>query len=401
MGETEHPAADAEPERERTEALAALLSAEDTGIQNAGQTSMALIGIIAAYLPVSLFAVYQGYGREVLAYLPLPVVLLMFFQMVQMAAMARRARSAAIVEAELVEIAGLHSPYTRGLLGTPARAPIVNPYAIITQRGDRWISRYVAAGLPFFGLYAIGVAYTWFLSSEAARLNPDYPNRTWTVVLPILLSLVLWSIFADSAMSYFTPRYRINIWVPMAGLAGIWLQAHQPTDPTPAWLYFSVYSAALITITALTRPFRWPGSTVLARAGVAGIIVSSLGFWLLVFPRDGFGHDEAQVWANLSMHLVAPIVTLLAIWYRRTPMTPLSWRQTGLTLAFPLGYGLFLLIARALWGTPIPYAFLNPDRSSVASTVATVVLTLVVFCLVGSAERIALAFGGRSRSMAG
>ncbi|TDO92700.1 hypothetical protein [Enemella evansiae] len=209
---TEQPAAEAEPERERTEALAALLSAEDTGIQNAGQTSMALIGIIAAYLPVSLFAVYQGYGREVLAYLPLPVVLLMFFQMVQMAAMARRARSAAIVEAELVEIAGLGAPYARGLLGTPARSPIVNPYAIITQRGDRWISRYVAAGLPFFGLYAIGVACTWFLGSEAARLNPDYPNRTWTVVLPILLSLVLWSIFADSAMSYFTPRYKINIW---------------------------------------------------------------------------------------------------------------------------------------------------------------------------------------------
>ncbi|TDO92699.1 hypothetical protein C8D81_0461 [Enemella evansiae] len=134
---------------------------------------------------------------------------------------------------------------------------------------------------------------------------------------------------------------------------------------------------------------------MLARAGVAGIIVSSLGFWLLVFPDNGFGHDESQVWANVSMHLVAPVVTLLAIWYRRTPMTPLSWRQTALTLVFPLGYGAFLLIARALWGTPIPYAFLNPERSSIASTIATAVLTLLVFVLVGSAERIGLAIRGR------
>ncbi|OYO22122.1 hypothetical protein CGZ93_09505 [Enemella dayhoffiae] len=384
-----------ESERERTEALAALLSAEDTGIQNAGQTSMALIGVIAAYLPVSLFAVYQGYGKEILAYLPLPVVLLMFFQMVQTAATSRRARSAAIVERELVLVAGLDQPYAEGRLGTPARNPIVNPYAIIAQRGDRWISRYVAAVLPFLGLYAIGIAYTWFLCSEAGRLNPDYPTRTWAVIVPVLLNLVLWSVFADSAMSYFTPRYKINIWVPMAGLAGIWLQSRQPDDPTPAWLYFSVLSAAMITFAALTRPTKWRGHDVIARAGVAGIIVSALGFWVAVFPVAGFGEHESSVWANVSMHIVAPIVTLLAIWYRRTPLTPLRWSRVGLVLLFPLGYGAFLLVSRALWGTPIPYAFLNPERSSVGSTIVTCVLTLIVSFLVATAERIALAIRPR------
>lgn len=380
-----------DPEQERTEALAALLSAEDTGIQNAAQISMALIGIIAAYLPVSLFAVYQGYGNEILAYLPLPVVLLMFFHMVQTAAMARRTRSAAIVERELVEIAGLQRPYSRGWLGTPARHPIVNPYAIITAKGDRWISRYVAAVLPAVGLYATGIAYTWFLCSEAARLNPDYPARGWAVILPILLNLVLWSVFLDSAMSYFTPRYKINIWVPIAGLTGIWMQANFPMLNTEPYMYFSLHSAALLTLAALLRPWRWPWRDVVARAGIAGILVSSIGFWAMIYPIDRFRSPESMVLANISMHVVLPIVVLLAVWYRHNPLTPLSWRQVAGVLLFPVAYGLFVLVAHQALGVPVPYSFLDPAQDGLGVTIATCTLTLMVFFVVASLERFILA----------
>lgn len=387
----QRPEHEADPHQERTEALAALMSAEDTGIQNTGQISMALIGIIAAYLPVSLFAVYEGYGKEILAYLPLPVVLLMFFHMVQIAAMARRTRSAAIVEHELVRTAGLQGAYARGLLGTPARNPIINPYAIVAHKGDRWMSRYVAAVLPAVGLYAIGIGYTWFLCSESARLNPDYPTRLWAVILPLLLNLLLWSIFLDSAMSYFTPRYKINIWVPIAGLTGIWMQANFPTLQTEPYMYFSLHSAALLTLAAVLRPWRWSWTPVIYRAGMAGILVSSIGFWLMIFPTDRFRSPEAMVWANISMHLVLPVVALLAVWYRRSALTPLSWKQVAGVLVFPIGYGLLVLITHQVFGLPIPYSFLDPARDGLGVTIATCALTAMIFVIVASIERFVLA----------
>lgn len=386
-----------EAEQERTEALAALLSAEDTGIQNAGQISMAVIGIIAAYLPVSLFAVYQGYGKEILAYLPLPVVLLMFFHMVQTAAVARRTRSAAIVERELIRVAGLDGPYSRGWLGTPARNPIVNPDFIAREKGDRWMSRLSAAVLPAVGLYATGIAYTWFLCSEAARQNPDYPVRMWAVIVPILLNLVTWSVFLDSAMSYFIPRYKINIWVPIAGLSGIWFQANFPTLNTEPYMYFSLHSAALLTVSALLRPWQWRWHNVIARAGVAGILVSAIGFWLMIFPVDRFRSPEAMVWANVSMHLVLPIVVLISIWYRHSPLTPMPWREVLLTLLFPVGYGLLVLVTHVGFGVPVPYAFLDPGSDGLGVTIATCIFTAAIFLVVASAERFALALSPRVR----
>lgn len=375
----------------RTEALAALLSAEDTGLQNTGQISMALIGIIAAYVPVSLFAVYEGYGVQILAWLPLPVVLLMFFHMVQTAAMQRRARSAAVVEQALVSEAGLLADYRRGVLGTPARNPITDPLFIARNRGDRWLSRWTASILPIIGLYATGVVYTCYLCAEAARLNPAYPQRMWAVIVPIVLLLVLWSVFADSAMSYFIPRYKINIWVPAAGLTGIWLQATFPSLTSEPYMYFSLYSAALITIAALTRPWRLPWHDVVARAGIAGILVSSLGFWIGIVPRAGWGAAEEMVWANISMHVVAPVVTLAAVWYRREPLTPMPWRDVGLTMLFPLAYGVFVLIAHQGFDVPLPYSFLDPAEDGIGVTIVTCVLTVLIFFVVASIERFVLA----------
>lgn len=399
---SEQPPSPETPQSERTEALAALLSAEDTGIQNAGQISLALIGIIAAYLPVSLFAIYQGYGREILAYLPIPVVLLMFFHMVQTAATARRARSAGIVEGELIQLAGLQHWYGRGLVGTPARNPIMNPYAIVKDRGDRWISRYVAAVLPAVGLYGVGIAYTWFLCSEAARLNPEYPDRFWTFVIPVVLIVVLWSVFVDSAMSYFMPRYKINIWVPIAGLTGIVLQANFPTLTTAPYMYFSLHSAALLTLAALTRPARWRWHDVVARAGLAGIIVATIGFWVMIFPRSGFGPAEDIIWANVSMHVVLPVVALLAVLARRSPLHPMPWRHVAWVILFPVLYALFVLVAHLGFDVPVPYSFLDPAQDGMGATVVTCVLTAIVFYVVASAERFRLALrkllpGERSR----
>lgn len=388
---TTQPSSPEGPRPERTEALAALLSAEDTGIQNAGQISLALIGIIAAYLPVSLFAAYQGYGQEILAYLPIPVVLLMFFHMVQTAATARRTRSAGIVERELVLIAGLHQHYARGQVGTPARNPIMNPYSIITDRGDRWVSRYVAAVLPAVGLYAVGIAYTWFLCSEAARLNPDYPDRWWTFVIPVVLNLVLWSIFVDSAMSYFMPRYKINIWAPIAGITGIVLQSTFPTLTTAPYMYFSLHSAALLSLAALTRPWRFRWHDVVSRAGLAGIIVASIGFWVMIFPQSAFGPAEDIIWANVSMHVVLPVVALLAVMARRTPLHPMPWRHVGWVIAFPVLYAIFVVVAHNLFHVPVPYSFLDPAQDGLGTTIVTCVSTAIVFYVVATTERFLLA----------
>jgi len=371
----------------RTDALAALLAAEDAGIQNDGQTSLALVGIIAAYMPVSLFAVYQGYGANVLAWLPYPVVLLMFFQMLQTAATTRRARSAEIVERELIAEAGLLGAYEQGIVGSPARSLITNPYAIVKQKGNRWVSRYIASVLPSIGLYGIGVAYTWYLCLEASHLNADYPARSWTVITPVLGLLALWAVFADTAMSYFAPRYRINVWIIVAGLFGIWLQAAQPEDPTPAWVYFSVHSAALITVAAILRPFRLRFQPVIARAGLAGILLVTLLFWAVIFPEQGWGEHESAVWANLFMHVVAPIMTLVATWLERRETPRLSWRGILATWVFPVFYLVLVLTMNRLIGSPIPYWFLNPEWGSLGTTILTCVGTLLFFTVVGGWER--------------
>ena len=111
----------------------------------------------------------------------------------------------------------------------------------------------------------------------------------------------------------------------------------------------------------------------------------------MIFPEDRFRSPEEMVWANLSMHLVLPVVVLLAVWYRRSPLTPLSWRQIGWVLAFPVAYGLFVLVTHVGFGVRIPYAFLDPGRDGRGVTIATCTLTVMVFIVVASAERILLA----------
>lgn len=376
---------------DKVEALAALLAGEENAIAASGQVTLAVVGVIGAYLPVSLFAVYQGYGKEIIGYLPLPVVLLMFYQFLHLAAASRRAESVAIIEAELSRIGDVQDEYSAGRIGTRAQRPVVDLTVILRERGDRWVSRAVAAIVPSFGLPAVGIVYTWFLCSEAARLNPDYPVRAWAAILPILLNVVLWTMFVDSVMSYFTPAYKINIWVVLAAVVGIWLQWHSPENETAPWLFFSIASAALIAIVAVTRPLNWRGLDVVERAGIAGILVAVLGFWVLVFPEVAFGRYEASVWANVAMHIVAPLAAILGVVARRSPLRPLPWRKALATLIFPVPGTVMVLIAHLGFDQPLPYDFLDPARGGWGITIAVMVAAAVVFVLVCSVERILLA----------
>jgi hypothetical protein len=378
----------ADPEA-RTEALSALLQTEDAGIQNASQVSMALIGIVTAYLPVSVFAVYQaGFPPVLIGYLPWPVVFLMLYQTVMIAGTSRRARSARLLEEELIRIAGLESESRRGLIGARARNPITNLYTIVQERGDRWVSRYIAALLPFLGLFALGVAYTFFMCIEAARLNPAYPTRFWVVIVPSLGAVLLWSIFADSAMSYFTPRYKINIWVPIAALTGIWLQGQQPDLKTPVLLLFSVLSALLVTAAAIARPIKPPGYQVILRSGIAGILLSSLAYWLVVVPTQGLRTDEATLWANISMHVVAPIVVIAGVRVGHSLMEPLTGRQVLAMMIFPIAYVITLWTANAAFGVPIPYFFLDPHQMAPGIIAVVCVAVAGFYVLVGLIDRV-------------
>src|SRR5690606_1245320 len=95
---TDRTPADGPDAEERIEALSALLQTEDAGIQNASQVSMALAGIVIAYLPVSVFAVYQAdFPTGLSGFLPWPVVFLMLYQTVMLAGTSRRARSARLI----------------------------------------------------------------------------------------------------------------------------------------------------------------------------------------------------------------------------------------------------------------------------------------------------------------
>lgn len=379
---------------DKVEALAALLAGEENAIAASGQVTLAVVGVIGAYLPVSLFAVYQGYGNEVIAYLPLPVVLLMFYQFLHLAAAARRAESVALLEAELSRIGGVGEAYSKGRIGTRAQRPVVDLTVILRDRGDRWVSRAVAAIVPSFGLPTVGLVYTWFLCSEAARLNPDYPVRMWAFVLPVVLNVVLWTVFVDTVMSYFTPTYKINIWVVLAAVVGIWLQWNSPENQTSPWLFFSIASAALIAIVAATRPLGWRGVDAVERAGIAGILVAVIGFWALVFPNVMFGRYEASVWANVAMHIVAPLAAVLGVAARRGPMRPLSWRKALATLIFPVAWTVMVLVAHLGFGQPLPYDFLDPSRGGWAITIAVAVGAAVVFLVVANFERIVLALRG-------
>ncbi|HLT59868.1 MAG TPA: hypothetical protein VK020_01670 [Microlunatus sp.] len=386
---TDRTPADGPDAEERIEALSALLQTEDAGIQNASQVSMALVGIVIAYLPVSVFAVYQAdFPTGLIGFLPWPVVFLMLYQTVMLAGTSRRARSARLIEDELIRIAGMRPLAERGLVGARARNPITNLYTIVQERGDRWVSRYVAALLPFLGLYGLGVIYTFFMCLEASRLNPDYPTRFWVVIVPILGSVLLWSLFADSAMSYFTPRYKINIWVPVAALVGIWLQAQQPDLRTPVLLLFSVLSALLVTLASFARPLQPPGYQVILRSGVAGIVLSSLFYWSVVVPTQGLRTDEDTFWANVSMHLITPVVMIAGLVVGPARLRPLSLRQVLAMMIFPIAYVCTLWFAHARFGVPIPYFFLDPDQTSAGVVAAVCVGVAGFYVAVGMFDRV-------------
>ncbi len=387
----DQPAEESADPEARTEALSALLQTEDAGIQTTSQVSMALIGIVTAYLPVSVFAVYQeGFPPVLIGYLPWPVVFLMLYQTVMIAGASRRARSARLLEAELIRIAGMEAESRRGLIGARARNPITNLYTIVQERGDRWVSRYIAALLPFLGLFALGVVYTFFMCIEAARLNPDYPTRFWVLIVPSLGAVLLWSIFADSAMSYFTPRYKINIWVPIAALTGIWLQGQQPDLKTPVLLLFSVLSALLVTAAAIARPIKPPGYQVILRSGIAGILLSSLAYWLVVVPTQGLRTEEATLWANISMHVVAPIVVIAGVRVGHSLMKPLTGRQVLAMMIFPIGYVITLWTANAAFGVPIPYFFLDPHQMAPGIIAVVCVAVAGFYVLIGLIDRLPL-----------
>jgi hypothetical protein len=274
------------------------------------------------------------------------------------------------------------------LIGARARNPITNLYTIVQERGDRWVSRYIAALLPFLGLFALGVVYTFFMCIEAARLNPDYPTRFWVVIVPALGAVMLWAIFADSAMSYFTPRYKINIWVPIAALTGIWLQAQQPDLKTPVLLLFSVISALLVTAAAIARPIKPPGYQVILRSGLAGILVSSLVYWLVVVPTQGLRTDEATIWANLSMHVAAPIVVIAGVRVGHSLMKPLTGRQVLAMMIFPLAYVITLWTANALFAVPIPYFFLDPQQTAPGFIAVICIAVAGFYVLIGRIDRL-------------
>lgn len=134
---------------------------------------------------------------------------------------------------------------------------------------------------------------------------------------------------------------------------------------------------------------------VLKFIGMLGILLTFLVFNIMLAGAEG--RDPQANWrvGSLCFHVVMPIM-YIADWFLFYERKNCKWYYPMASIAFPLGYVLFIFIQAAIMGfdtsilipgttTPLiyPYFFVNLETQGVGGVIKWIVILLVAFVAVG------------------
>lgn len=153
-------------------------------------------------------------------------------------------------------------------------------------------------------------------------------------------------------------------------LGAVWTNLGFLTDLTNLLL------AVVMTGVAFgVRPLSRPHAVGWAVAAIATV---GVGYWL-IGGRLVIGTSALE---DMLLHGVTPWASLLW-WAVFAPKGELRWARVFVWLAWPVGYFVYALSRGALTGD-YAYGFLDPAKSNLASTAATIGMIVVLFGLWGA-----------------
>jgi hypothetical protein len=162
-----------------------------------------------------------------------------------------------------------------------------------------------------------------------------------------------------------TDRGLANVSAAPASVAllGILLQFTQSEDPRFPLAYFTVLSALLVAATPVLAVAGLSRCAELAwRSGAAGALVAGAVYWLLLAPTAGVGSQWETVSANVVLHAILPLATVLSASRRHLPARA-SRSEVLATLWFPGAYLVAVLVGQTLLQQRAPYDFIDVARS--------------------------------------
>jgi hypothetical protein len=150
--------------------------------------------------------------------------------------------------------------------------------------------------------------------------------------------------------------------------------------------YFTVLSNILLTVCFVAlalRPTLARHVRFLTLRGTAtvAIVMTGLVYAVLLAPASA-DVDVSLRWVDFVIHTLAPIVGL-ADWLVDRPPGRIALATSASWLVFPVVWLVYTMIRGAVTGW-YPYPFLDPDRESVGSIVATCLVITAVFVVLAA-----------------
>ena len=161
------------------------------------------------------------------------------------------------------------------------------------------------------------------------------------------------------------------------------------------FLCIGVMLASLIQTAKKKEDSYVTAAPVLKFIGMLGILLTFLVFNIMLAGAEG--RDPQANWrvGSLLFHVLLPIM-YIADWFLFYERKNCKWYYPMASIAFPLGYVLFIFIQAAIMGfdtsilipgttTPLiyPYFFVNLETQGVGGVIKWIVILLVAFVAVG------------------
>ncbi len=152
----------------------------------------------------------------------------------------------------------------------------------------------------------------------------------------------------------------------------------QSEDPTPAYRYFTIWSAAVVCLY---------GSGLLSHAetleawlctcGSAGAVFSGGVYITAIAPFNGLGDELLTIAANVMLHVVLPLLVIGLYARQRRHLS--SSVRTLMTLGLPGAYLTYSLLAAEITDSKPVYAFLDKTQFGHLGVVAAAVGGALVY----------------------
>lgn len=388
------------------EILTTVLATDYSSNESSQMATTTIVGIVLAYLGASLFVLNRNDDLPILLVLllPLPVILLQMLQMTWAVAVIRRAKSAELIEAELMRRTAMASEYSSGTIGSLATTAVTD----ISHPKARGAMKAVGltGQLPYYGFYVLTLAFTCFAFVQAATGQHSNMMATadrLTIACFAVLYVILFLIFAIAASVGFGIAPPAELSTPLGGLrprglkaqfavvfvalAGLFLQFVQTEDSTPMFEYFTICSvAAIVIFVPLSMLLNVIALDWLALTGMVGAVVSGIVYIAAIQPVNGLGSDWMMIAANLALHWALPVPAVYCLIFSRRLLSGVSRRARLATLAYPVLYAAIVLTVEWWTGFAGVYQFLR--LGNLADYWPYLVGFAVLWCAVASLDMV-------------